>query len=177
MSKKTMVLSEITDYVKRNKTMPTRRYLQNKLNFKSINSITQYIKSLEKENYLTRNNEGKLIVDKSSLFFDSSLKTIKILNTKNAFLHMIIDKNKKYLGYRISNNYFNYLGIIKNDILIIELKKELNINDIGLFIVDKKYRIMKYDYKDGFYILKDNEELLLNKVKIVGKVIMIERKL
>ena len=177
MNKKKAILLEIVDYVNKNKIMPTRRYLQKKFNFKSVNSITQYIKSLEKENYLIKNSAGKLILDQSAIFYDLSLKKIKIINSNNLFAHIIIDKNKSYVGFKIHNNFFNYCKIFRNDILIIELKKELENNDIGLFIIDEKYRIMKYNYKDGFYILKDYEELLLNKIKIIGKVIMIERKL
>ena len=86
-------------------------------------------------------------------------------------------KNKKYLAYKIHHDYFNNQGIIKNDTLIIEETKKIKPNDFGLFLIDNKYRIMKYNYQDGFYILSDWEEILLNRIKIIGKVIMIERKL
>ena len=92
----------------------------------------------------------------------------------NKYINIILNKNKKYLAYKINNNYFNNIGILKNDILVIEVNKRLKPSDLGLFIIDKKYRIMKYNYKDGFYLLSDNEEILLNKVNIIGKVIMIE---
>ena len=61
------------------------------------------------------------------------------------------------------------------DYLIIEKTNNLEDNDIGLFVINKKYRIMKYFYKDGFYILKDNEVLTLYKVRIIGKVIGVYR--
>ena len=171
------ILREIINYVRENKIMPTRRYLQKKLNYKSVNSISQYIKKLEQKNYLRRNDENKLILDNSASFYQVSLRKIKVINRTNDYVNLIINNKKDYVAYKITNEFFKENGIFINDILIIERKKELKKNDIGLFIIDQKYRIMRYNYKDGFYILKDNELLLLSKVKIIGKVIIIERKL
>lgn len=174
--KEEILLNEIVNYYKRNGVMPTRRFLQKTLNYKSVNSITKYFKSLEEQNYLTRNSDGKIILNKY-VIDNTNLKTINIINTTNETCTLIIDRNKKYVAYKIHNNYFNNIGILRNDILIIELNKTLKDDDIALFIINKQYRIMKYRYQDGFYILKDKEEILLNRVKIIGKVIMIERKL
>ncbi len=170
------ILQEIINYYKKNKMMPTRRYLQKLFNYKSINSITRYIKSLEKQNYLIRNDDDKIILNNYSLL-DNNIKPIKVINMENNYINVILDKNKEYLAYKIHNDYFKNNGILRNDILVIEIKKRLDENNLGLFIIDNKYRVMKYNYKDGFYILSDNEEILLNHVKIIGKVIMIERKL
>ena len=175
--KEEILLEEIVNYVKENNYMPTRRFLQKKLGFKSVNSITYYINLLIEHNYLKRNSDGKLTIDISGINYQKSLKTIKIINMNDASISLFLNKKKNYVAFKIHNNYFNNLGIIKNDILIIEKNKQIKKNNLGLFIIDKKYRIMKYDYKDGFYILNDNEEILLNRVKIIGKVIMIERKL
>ena len=175
--KEEMILKEIIEYFKNNKRMPTMRYLQTKMNYKSINSITWYLNSLEKQGYLERNKENKLILNNSSENYNTGLKRIKIINMYNKYINLVMNKNKKYFAYKINNDYFNELGIIKKDILIIENNKKLYNGDLGLFIVDNKYRIMIYQYKDGFYLLKDKEELLLYKVNILGKVIAIERKL
>ena len=176
-SQEEKILKEIIKYAIENHRMPTMRYLQNRLCFKSVNSITMYIKSLEHQNYLTRNNEGKLILNNGSEKYNDNLKTIKIINANNKFVQVILNKNKKYVAYQMHNNFFESIGIFKEDTLIVENKKELKNNDLGLFIIDNKYRIMKYNYEDGFYLLKDNEEVILHKVKIIGKVILIERKL
>ena len=140
-----------------------------KLNYKSVNSISQYFKSLERKGYLIRNNFNKLVIN-GNITSNYNLKKIKIINTKNESIEISLNKRKNYIGYRINNNCFKNINILKNDILIIEINKKLNTNDLGLFIIDNKYRIMKYDYKDGFYILKDNETILLNHVKAIGKV-------
>ena len=76
------ILQEIINYVKKNKMMPTRRYLQKSFNYRSINSITRYIKSLEKQNYLIRNDDDKIILNNYSLL-DNNIKTIKVINMEN----------------------------------------------------------------------------------------------
>ena len=56
------ILEMIVNYVKENNYMPTRRFLQKKLGFKSVNSITYYINLLIEHNYLKKNNYGKLLI-------------------------------------------------------------------------------------------------------------------
>ncbi len=175
--KEEKTLKEIIDYVKQNKRMPTMRYLQKKLSFKSINSITEHLKCLEKEHYLLRNKEKKLILNDYSFDYEKGLKEIEIINRNNEFVHIILNKRKKYKAYKIHHNYFKNMGIFKNDILIIEENKKLYNNDIGLFIIDNKFRIMKYQYIDGYFYLEDNERIILHKINVIGKVIMIEKKL
>ena len=170
------ILGVIVNYYKKNYTMPSIRFLQKTFNYKSVNSISRYLKSLEKKNYLIRNNHNKQVIN-HYLLANNNIKTIKIINQDNKYISIILDKYQNYLAYKISNNFFNNIGILKNDILIINIKSKLEKNDLGLFIIDEKYRVMKYNYKDGFYILKDSQELILTHVKIIGKVIMIERKL
>lgn len=176
-SKEEELLKEIICYIKDNKRIPPMRYLQKKLRYKSVNSITELIKSLEKQNYLIRNNEGKLVLNKTSENYQTNIKNIKIINANNKNICLYLDKTEKYIAYQIHKNCFNKLGIFRNDILIIKKTKKLKDNNLGLFIIDNKYRIMSYHYKEGFYILNDDEEILLSKVKIIGKVIIIEKNL
>lgn len=174
--KEERLLEEITNFYQRNKLMPTIRYLKDKLNYQSNYSIQRLLKSLEKQNYLKRNEKNKLILYSDMTPKEDGLKIIEIINTKEK-VAAILNKRKKYVGYIIKNNYLKKDKILKNDILIIERTSKLQNNDIGLFIIDKKYYIMKYRYKDGFYILSNKEEIILNKVQIVGKLIMIKRKI
>lgn len=172
--KEEIVLKVISDYINENNTLPTRRFIQKKLNYKSINSITQFLLSLEKKGYLKHINH-KFIIGNS--IYNNNIRRIKIINSKNTEVELLLNKKKNYLGYKLNNNYFLHNHLIKGDILIIERKKELCIGDIGLFIVDNNYRIMTYNYKDGFYLLTDKETIYLNHVKIIGKVIKIIRKI
>ncbi len=175
--KEEIIIRTINHYYQENKTMPSLRYLQKELGYKSSNSISQYLKKLESKGYLRRNKNNRLIIDNSIFHYNENLKNIEIINRKKDYIKIILNKNKDYIAYQVNNDIFKKRGIIKKDILIIEKKKELDNNDIGLFIIDNKYRIMIYNYHDGFYILRDKEELILNKVKIVGRVILIERKI
>lgn len=170
------VLREIIKYFNQNKRIPTIRYLQKIFLYKSPNSIFRVIVKLEKDGYLIRNKEKKLVIADSLINYDYNLKTIKIINRKEKYINIILNKKKKYLAYQINNNCLKKDGLIKNDVVIIQINKKITNNCIGLFLINNKYRIMKYKYLDGFYILKDKEELILNKVNIIGKVILIERK-
>ncbi len=171
--KEEIILQIIYDYFKENKTMPSRRILQKKLQFKSVNSITQYLKSLEKKGYLIRNN-NRLTINNTIYF--SNLKKIKVLNSSN-YLEISLNNKKTYFAFKLNNNYFINNNIIKNDILIIEKKNTLNNGDLGLFIIDNNYQIKRYSFKDGFYLLTSNDTIILNKVHIIGKVIQIIRKI
>ena len=170
------IMKIIIQYYKKNQSMPTRRFIQKKLKYISVSSITQYFKSLENKGYLVRDSLNRIIIN-NYVITDYNVKRIKVLNLQNEYLNIILNKKKNYLGYRLNNNYFENQGILKNDFLIIEKDKKLNIGDFGLFIINSKYRIMKYNYKDGFYLLEDNEILILNHVNSLGKVIQIIRKI
>lgn len=174
--KEEQILNKIIDYYKLNNTMPTIRYLQKELNYKSTNSIYIYLKALEKKNYLKRNKQNKLVLNSQFDKYNDGFRIITIINTQKK-ISLMLNKRKNYIGFQIKNNYFNDDLIKKDDILIVEITKKLNNDDIGLFVIDKKYCIMKYYYKDGFYILKDNNEVILNKVQVIGKVIIIQRQI
>ena len=94
--KEELILKEIIDYNSINHIMPTRRYLQMKLGFKSVNSITQYIKSLIKQNYLRYDDNRKLVIDNTLFIQNNDLKKIRIINRKNEYTNIILNKRKKY---------------------------------------------------------------------------------
>lgn len=172
--KEHIVYQEIIKYYKKNKYIPTIRELMKILNYKSTNSVYKHIKKLETKGYLKRNKNNKLIIKEEINVSNIEMITITIINTKE-ILMLNLNKNKEYIGYKINNNYFQKNYIKKHDYLIIEKTKKLNNHDLGLFIIDKKYRIMKYYYQEGFYILNDFETITLYKIKIIGKVIGIYR--
>ncbi len=174
--KEEKILQEIITFYNQNKLMPSIRYLQKKFGYKSTNSISQYLISLEQQKYLIRNSKNKLIINNYSNDYTKGLKIIKSINS-NDEINILLNKNQKYLAFKLKNNAFYKRGILKGDLLIIEKSKKINNNDLGLFIINKKYRIMQYLYQDGFYILEDNEQIILNKIKLIGKVIQIERKI
>ena len=171
------ILNEIISYFKKNMSMPSIRYLQKKFNYQSTNTIFKYLKSLEQKGYLYKNENNKLIISYCSFNHEKSLKRIKVINRNNKYINIYLEKVNNYLAYQVNNNKLDYLGIIKDDIIILQVKSKMQNGDIGLFIIDNRYKIMRYYYKEGFYVLSDIEEIILNKVKLIGKVILIERKI
>ena len=153
--------------------MPSLRYLQNLLNYKSHNSILQFIKSLEKKNYLIRKN-NKLILNNNYEYFNTGLKILKIINDRNE-IKIILNSKNDYLAFKVKNNKLNKFNILKDDILIIMRKKKIKNKELGLFLINNNYEIYKYVYLDGFHILESDKILYLNKINLIGKVIQIKR--
>ncbi len=174
--KENTILNEIINFYHNNKLMPSIRYLKEKLGYRSTNSIYQFLKKLEQKKYLIRNNSNKLVLNNNYDLFNSGFKIIKVINT-NKDICVLLNKNKEYLAYQVKDNNIENFHIIKGDILIIEKTKKIQNNNLGLFWFGNNYRIFKYFYKDGFYILEDNNKLILNQVNIIGIVIKIERKI
>ena len=95
-----------------------------------------------------------------------------VINTKK-MIDINIDNNT--ILYQIKNSFFTEYAINKNDYLIINTNIEIKNNELGLFLINNKYRIMKYTYIDGYYILEDNEREILYEIKIIGKVVGVYR--
>ena len=169
------VYQKMIDFYKENKTMPSVRDIQKELDYKSQTTIYKVLKTLEDKGYLKRNKKKKFVFVNNIELEQKEFVIIKVINTKEELL-LNLNIRKKYIAYKIKNNYFNHFFIKENDYLIIEKTKDLNNNDLGLFIIDNKYRILLYSYYDGFYLLKDYETITLYRIKIVGKVISVYRK-
>ena len=173
-NKEQEVLKQIEKYYNENGYMPSIRYIQKINNYKSPNSIYKIFKSLQNKGYLTNDNHKKKLIIINS-FFKEKIKCIKVINT-NEVLYLNLIDNKDYLAFKIKKNHFNHLFIKKDDYLIIEKKNKLTNGDLGLFYFNDYYRVMIYQYQDGFYILNDNTQEVLYKVKIIGKIIEIYRR-
>lgn len=172
------ILNVIIDYYNNNKTMPSIRYLMNIVNIKSTSTIHYHLNKLEKKGYLKRNKSNNRILSENYENLKNGLKIIEIINDKNKDkIKIIIDDDNNYVAFKVKDNLLKEDGIIKGDILIIKKINKLKNNDLGLFMINNKYYIMKFFYKDGFYILESNEKRIYNKIKIIGKVMYLERKI
>lgn len=177
MNKKTKeILNVIIDYYNNNKTMPSIRYLMRIVNIKSTSTIHYHLNKLEKNGYLKRNRFNNRILSENYEYLKNGLKIIEVINAHDK-IKIIIDDNKDYVAFKVKDNLLKEEGIIKEDILIIEKTNKLKNNDIGLFIINNKYYVMKYFYQDGFYILESDIKRFYNKIKIIGKVVYLERKI
>ncbi len=174
-NKEEEILNEIINYYKKNKNIPSIRYLKDKVNLKSTSTIHYHLNNLEKYGYLKRNELNKRILNNNYNDYENGLKIIKVINS-NENIKVFLDNNN-YIAYKVENNYLIKNNILKNDILIIKKKSKLKNNDLGLFKINKKYYIMKYFYQDGFYILESDIKRYYEQVNIIGKVVYLERKI
>ncbi len=170
------ILNVIIDYYNNNKTMPSIRYLMNIVNIKSTSTIHYHLNKLEKKGYLKRNKSNNRILSENYESLKNGLKIIEVINDKDK-IKIIIDDNNNYIAFKVKDNILKEVGIIKGDILIIKKTTTLKNNDLGLFMINNKYYVMKYFYKDGFYILESDVKRIYNKIKIIGKVMYLERKI
>lgn len=166
--KEERVLITIEKYIKKNNYSPTIRELCNLLNYKSTKTIYRYIKKLQEKNYLNYEKNKKRSIIVNNLINHK----LFIINTKKS---ININFNQHTIIYQIKNDFFQEYSIKKGDYLMINTKRKIKNNELGLFIINKKYRIMKYNYLDGYFILQDSEQEILNKVNLVGTVIGIYR--
>ena len=170
------ILNVIIDYYNNNKTMPSIRYLMNIVNIKSTSTIHYHLNKLEKKGYLKRNKSNNRILSENYENLKNGLKIIEVINDKDK-IKIKIDDNNNYIAFKVKDNILKEVGIIKGDILIIKKTTTLKNNDLGLFMINNKYYVMKYFYKDGFYILESDVKRIYNKIKIIGKVMYLERKI
>lgn len=170
--KQEKILQEIKKFYQDNNAMPSIRYLKNKLHYKSTNTIYKHLISLENNGYLVRNNLNKLVITN----IDSKIRSIKIINSPKK-ISLLLKNSDKYVGFQFKNNYLLKQNINKGDILIIKKNIKLKNHDLGLFLIDNQFQILEYSYNNGFYILKGENIITLYKVKIIGKVVMVERHL
>lgn len=162
------IYNEIYNFISKNNYSPTIRELCKILNIKSTKTIYLYLKKLNDKKMITYqpNKKRSIIINKS---FNNKLVVI------NTNTEMKININSNHLIYQIKTNNFEKCHLKKNDYLIINIKKKIKNNDLGLFLINNEYRIMKYNYIDSYYILEDNEKEILNSINLIGTVEAIYR--
>lgn len=166
--KEIKVYETIKKFIEVHRYSPSIRELNNILNYKSTKTIYRYLKNLKEKGYLNYQEHKK----RSISINDTIKKNIVVMNTKKI---LNINFNEDIVIFQIKNNYFQNLAIKKNDYLIINIKSKIKDGDIGLFIINNDYRVMRYTYYDGFHILEDNEKEYLYKINLIGKVVGIYR--
>ena len=169
---KEKVLNVIYDYYKDTNFMPSIREVKEIMHCNNHNNIYKIFRRLEEDGILIHNrNKRKWCLAKTK---DETIK-VPVINEES---YIYVDNNKdNYAVYKMDNNNLRNDNIMKNDYLIIKRTKELKNYDIGLFKYNNEYHIMKYILLDGFYMLSDNKRKeVLSKVKIIGKVIGLQRK-
>ena len=126
---------------------------------------------LEREEFLIRNDNHKLVLNKP---FITNKKEIKSLNSSHV-VKVFLEKEKKYLSYKMKDNHLVSENIIKGDLLIIEITNNLSNRGIGLFNINNNYLVGKYEKKESFYIIDYENIVICDSSCAIGKVIMLER--
>lgn len=166
--KELLIYKTIYTFINKNNYSPSIRELCKLLDIKSTKTIYNYLKKLKEKNliYYDHNKKRTIIINKNIN------NKVNVINTKKI---IEININSNHLIYQIKNNYFENYNIKKNDYLIINIEKKIKNNDLGLFIINNEYRVMKYTYIDSYYILEDKTKEILNRINLVGIVEAIYR--
>lgn len=167
----------IFNYAKINNKYPTLNEIKKISNYKSYNSIYRLLHVLEDKNYLVYNKKTKEITYLKDITIKGYVSTISFLNEKRNINICNLDNTKEYVAFSYHYNNLNNYCIQKGDILIIE-KSLLHINNkLVLVLINDKYMILKYEKKDSFiYLSNDNNSYILNSFdNIIGKVKMVIR--
>lgn len=171
MKKKEEIFKEIINYYENNLSMPTIRYLMNKFEYHSTNIVYKYLKKLEEEQYLVRNINNQLVLNKK---YTTNIKEIPIINSQDK-IKIFLEKDRDYLGYLVKDNHLIKNNIIKKDILIIEKGSKPPINGMALFNINNTYIIGNYELKDNFFIIDYENTVICDISSYIGKVILLER--
>lgn len=140
---------------------PTLREIQNKLGYLSISNIYSNVLKLDKKGYIIY-KKGR----KKGIYLPSTKKNIylKTINTKKmsfSFCNKII--------YKVKGDYFSNINIHNSDYIIIDKNKKILTKGLGLFLIENKPRLMKYEVIDTYYILTDYETLYLDRIDFLGR--------
>lgn len=141
--------------------------LKEEFNFKSKNSIKQYIEILKKKNFIIKSDD-KLYINKD--FLGAPLCSTSI---KAGFASFIEDRMEKRISFdemlninspssfifKVSGDSMSDIGIYENDYVLIKKQPEANIGDIVLAELDGEFTLKTYK-KDalGFYLKPENPD-------------------
>ena len=172
------------------RALPSYEANKKTLNYKSKNSIRQYIEALKKEN---------LIVEiESNLYINPSELGAKLVSSyvKAGFASIMDDKIEKRISmdellninspstfvFKVSGNSMCEVGIFDGDYVIIKKTPEANFGDIVLAIVDDEFTLKTYKKDNkGVYLQPENKDYPIirpkNSLSIFGVALGITRKI
>lgn len=197
-TKQKMVYDYICKYIKKNEKSPTLEEMKGFLGVVSINSISQYLETLESGGYISRrrhdkrnidlvevknNNEIKWFVqvpvvasvgcDDLSTFAEENVD--EFLQVEKSFV-----KKSNMVAVRAVGNSMNDAGIENGDYVLIDQNIEIQNGDRVVAIVDGMATLKRFESKENFAVLwpesKDEKykPIIVNQdFKLVGKVISV----
>lgn len=162
--------------------------IKEELNFKSKNSIQQYIKILISKNYIVK--DGK------HLYINNFGAPLMSHSVKAGFAGIMDDKIEKRISmdelfeinspstfvFKVSGDSMCEVGILDEDYVVIKKTSEAKINDIVLAIIDNEFTLKTYKKdKIGYFLQPENKDYPILRPKfslsIFGVAIGITRRL
>ena len=167
----------IKNYYKTNNILPNLNTIKKISNYKSYNTIYKYLKILESINYLKYDKDKKEIT--YLMGCSNKIHTIPFINKKEFIKIEInkLDNFSNYVAFQIDDNNLKKLGIIKGDIVITQKNNTYLNNKFVLVNIKNKYKVFKYQKKDGFTHLINDKDIIpiINNNNIIGKVVLLIR--
>lgn len=149
------------------KALPSFEKMKEVFNFKSKNSIKQYIEVLKKENLIIQ-DENNFYINPNQFGAPFVLSSVKA-----GFASIMDDKIEKRISmdeilninspstfvFKVSGNSMCEIGILDGDYVIIKKTPSANIDDVVLAVVDNEFTLKTYK-KDskGAYLKPENKD-------------------
>ena len=170
------------------RALPSLETIKRELNFKSKNSIQQYIKILASKNYIIKSD--------NHFYLNNQGAPLMSHNVKAGFAGIMDDKIEKRISmdelfeinspstfvFKVSGDSMCEIGILDGDYVVIKKTTEAKINDVVLAIIDNEFTLKTYKKdKFGYYLQPENKEYPILRPKfslsIFGVAIGITRRL
>ena len=146
--------------------LPSFEQIKNDLNFKSKNSVKQYMEVLKDKNLILSLN--------NNLYINKDIFGAKLVSSyvKAGFAAVMEDKIEKRISmdeileinspstfvFKVSGDSMTDVGILDGDYVVIKKTPEARINDIVLAVIDNEFTLKTYK-KDskGYYLKPENK--------------------
>ena len=146
--------------------LPSFEQIKNDLNFKSKNSVKQYMEVLKDKNLILSFN--------NNLYINKDIFGAKLVSSyvKAGFAAVMEDKIEKRISmdeileinspstfvFKVSGDSMTDVGILDGDYVVIKKTPEARINDIVLAVIDNEFTLKTYK-KDskGYYLKPENK--------------------
>lgn len=181
-SKQQRVLSAIREFSTQKARMPTRQELASILGFKSVNSIQQYLSTLEKKGYIEieKNRTRGMVLEDSgpSVVAVPLVGTVAcggpLLAEENIEAYIPVDKNiirnaESSFFLSAHGDSMNEAGIDDEDLLLIEGRSTANAGDIVVALIGDEATVKIYKPNVDFVALVPKSSNLEHKPIILTK--------
>lgn len=195
--KQRKILEFIVDYFKTKGVPPSFREIAKFFGYKSLRTVYDHIRALEKKGFLIRDTKkSRSVFPSQSINISETLKVYgdiaagyPILSENAVIDTLTIDadwlKGKNIIAIRVKGDSMIEAHIKDGDYVLIDRDAPLYSGDIVAIVIRNEATLKFYELRDTYLILrpanKDMSDIIVPKdtkrIKIIGKAIAIVRKL